>query len=155
MRLEWGLIEHYPEVYGAVRGDAARVQHVDNVLDETWATVHESFRLLPAVLAADRQATDIDPTCGQVYYDAFHGSMHRLVAQRMQRSQELVASVWLTAWEDAGRPELPVAAAEPDVERTCPLRGKFVVYSSTVAFALLLGWAVVRYLRLRRMTKGG
>ena len=108
-RLEWGLIETFPERYGSIKGGAENVAYIDDVLAESWRTIHASYALIPPVLSADREAAALDNTFGQAYYDAFDGRMYPLVARQMKRSQELIASVWLTAWEDAGRPEPPRA----------------------------------------------
>jgi len=107
-RLEWGLPEHLPEVYDNIMGDAAEVKHVDDVSTLTWTTVFDSFGYIDAVLDADKTAAELDDRFGDDYYRKFDELMRPLVRERLERSEELIACVWLTCWEDAGRPELPM-----------------------------------------------
>jgi hypothetical protein len=106
-RLEWGMIERFPEHYDAVRGDPERVAHVDDVLAMTWTSIRDSYALIDEVLAADRVAESVDATFGDTYYAELDRLTRPLVAKQLMRAEEMVASVWLTAWEDAGRPTLP------------------------------------------------
>ena len=106
-RLEWGLFEKLPQRCEGIAGDPGNVSPLDDVLAESWKTVRHSWTLIPPVLAADRAAAAADDSFGETYYRYLDGVMRPLVSQQLRRSQELVASVWLSAWEDAGRPELP------------------------------------------------
>ncbi len=75
----------------------------------------ESFADVAPLLAADRANagphdyadTPGDDRYGNPYYTAlFEGEERRLVA-RLQKASERLGALWLGAWEEAGRPELP------------------------------------------------
>ncbi|HUV39600.1 MAG TPA: hypothetical protein VMY39_08285, partial [Planctomycetota bacterium] len=156
-RLEWGLIEAFPGEYEDVRGSATEVRHLDDVLAEIWKTVHHSYTLIPRVLAADKSAAGVDDTFGPTYYAALDRAMRPLVEAQMRRSQELVASVWLTAWEDAGRPEPPagVVIAEvtpetPPERGASPRRSWPMLLPVGLAALLVFLWVLVRTVRDRR-----
>jgi len=106
-RLEWGLLQAFPEHYDGIMGRRENVKHVADVLEMSWVTVRSSYGLIDEVLAADKEAAAIDASFGPVYYRKFDALMRPLVEKRLRLAEELVASVWLTAWEDAGRPALP------------------------------------------------
>jgi hypothetical protein len=106
-RLEWGLLDSFQLHYEGVTCPESEVKRMDDVLATFWSIVKESYELIPEVLAADRQAASLDSAFGPVFYEKFDALMRPLVDNQLRRSQGLIASVWLTAWEDAGRPELP------------------------------------------------
>ncbi|HUW58820.1 MAG TPA: hypothetical protein VMZ92_19440, partial [Planctomycetota bacterium] len=106
-RLEWGLLEALPEHYDAVVGRPENVKPLDDVLAEAWRTIRTSYTLIPEVLNADREASGLDASFGPRYYHRLDERVGELVKRQLERSQEMVASVWLTAWKDAGRPALP------------------------------------------------
>jgi hypothetical protein len=75
--------------------------------------VIDGARLVPTVLAADRQARDRREDYDQAYWDAFYKASGPLLEQRLADSVALVAAMITGAWEEAGRPDLPLRTAAP------------------------------------------
>ncbi len=85
-----------------------------------WA--RESLRLTLPVLAADKEAVETDSAYGDAYFIAFGAKTRGIAAQRLEEGAQDLASLWLSAWMEAGKPEIPagtdVHAGEPLDKRT-------------------------------------
>jgi len=149
-RLEWGLISTFPEYYDTILGRAGSVRRIDDVSAEVWTTLKDSFDLIPEVLSADKEAAALDAGFGETYYRAFDGRMRSLVQRQLARSQELVASVWLTAWEDAGRPEVPTKRVIIELPAYAPTGSAIGIHLALLTILILamavlvLAWRLVR-----------
>lgn len=83
----------------------------------------ESFELSLQTLASDKestQGTDLadtptDDRYGDGYYSRFYEREHGALRSRLAASASTVGSLWLTAWEEAGRPPLDTAFRFPYV----------------------------------------
>lgn len=73
----------------------------------TW--IDESFKAAPVVLDADRTATRAagGRTDTETYYLKFWDLTGDLIMSRISAAAGNIASLWYTAWVDAGRPEIP------------------------------------------------
>lgn len=85
-----------------------------------WA--QESLRLTLPVLAADKEAVATDAAFGDAYYTAFGAKARPIAVQRLEEGAQDLASLWFSAWAEAGKPEMPAAAdvhaGEPLDKRT-------------------------------------
>lgn len=112
-----------PELFGTDYDYfSGRCRYVDNIQPFIWNTVRQSYAALDSVLAFEKQLTDAiesdekysfemrGATTVQVYSFDFSKQYHLLlngqVERRLQASIIDVASIWYTAWVDAGMPEL-------------------------------------------------
>jgi hypothetical protein len=72
------------------------------------------------------------------------------------RAQELVASVWLTAWEDAGKPPPPMKRVIVDWEKAAardkeaPSKTGAALVVAAAFMTAILGWALLRARKGRR-----
>lgn len=99
-----------------------RASYIDDPLKEVWNAVTESFAAKDSVLIIERelsQQTDeskkytmvqkgnkLVKTYAHEYALAYHKRLNGMVERRMRRSIQLVASLWYTAWVNAGQPDL-------------------------------------------------
>ena len=59
------------------------------------------------LLAADRSARGRAEFGSAAYLDALDRTAKNLLAARLARAVEVVGGLWLSAWEEAGRPAPP------------------------------------------------
>jgi hypothetical protein len=79
-----------------------------------------SNQQVDALLRADKEAIGSRDTYDDVYFEAFFTRVKPMMEQRLSAAISATASVIITAWEQAGRPNLhPVITREPrKVQRT-------------------------------------
>ncbi len=153
IRIESGLVEHDRRRFDSLRGKAQRVAYESDVLAETWATLRESYALVEPVLEADRAAYRTAPAFGAAFYSELERRAGDAVEARLARAQELVASAWLTAWENAGRPAPPeprVTVSWPRVSARTPRAAKRAEEWPPVLVGLVVVLIVVSALVRRR-----
>jgi hypothetical protein len=63
------------------------------------------------VLAADKSAIANRDTYDEAYFESFFSKVKTVLEQQLSRAVTVVASLIVTAWEDAGRPQLRVGIA--------------------------------------------
>ena len=68
----------------------------------------EGSRLVPAILAADKAATEGREFYDDAYFEAFYGGAKPIVEQRINEAIGGVAAVIAGAWKKAGSPVLPI-----------------------------------------------
>ena len=99
-----------------------KVKYCDNVLDLAWKTIEHSHSAKDSVLlfeeelnnryASDRKYSFEERTSTSVkvyskeYSEDYHQMLNGMVERQMQRSIYAIASVWYSAWVDAGQPEM-------------------------------------------------
>ncbi len=73
-----------------------------------WAklSLHRSFD----VLKADKEATAADSQFGDAYYKALGDKARPIAVSALEESGTHLASLWMSAWIAAGKPELPATA---------------------------------------------
>jgi hypothetical protein len=81
---------------------------VRNVRDFVFDALIESARLAESVLEADRRALGDTDAYDDRYFEAFLKEMQPMLERRLADSIAAVAATITGAWEEAGRPELPV-----------------------------------------------
>jgi hypothetical protein len=111
-----------------------RCQYIDKIQPFIWSAVHDSYAALDSVLAFEKlltENTDSDKkysyeqrgsTTIQVYsYDfseKYHQMLNGQVERRLQASIIDVASVWYSAWVEAGMPVLNNVVVEDELKNT-------------------------------------
>jgi len=113
------LVERYAARYrkGIAKG-AAEVRALPEPFEATIGWMRESYPLVAEVLEADKSAMRSVKTNGSDYYRSLDRSAGAIAQSRMSAAANAVGSLWLTAWERAGRPALP--AGEPDGASATP-----------------------------------
>lgn len=113
-----------PELFAEQQYDffVGRAFYIDDLLDESWATVLESHRALDSVLRIERELSAAWPedqkygyeNRGRVvmrvysrpYATAYHERLGGMVERRMRASIRRTGAYWYTAWKRAGSPDL-------------------------------------------------
>jgi len=75
--------------------------------DRVFEALIESFMAAPLLLAADRDARAAGSPGSAAYLERLNRETEKLIAERLARAVELLGALWLSAWEDAGRPLPP------------------------------------------------
>ena len=99
-----------------------RAEYVENILDDEWETVKQSFTAKDSVLEFERILNDKFPqdqkyayenrgrtlvkTYSEDYSNKYHDMLDGMVERRLTRSIIKVGSYWYTAWVNAGQPNL-------------------------------------------------
>ncbi len=81
---------------------------VTSARDLTFDSLVTSFSHVQAILDADRAAVDGREIYDDAYFAAFYGKVKPILEQRLAESITAVASAIAGAWEQAGRPALPL-----------------------------------------------
>lgn len=129
--------ELYGETYDYWVGPA---QVWPRVRDTLWKIVYESHALVPIVLQAEREATlrvgeaqkytyrvrgnQTIRTYSERFIKTYHLLLDRMVENRLRQAIHRLASLWLTAWDVAGRPALQPSFL--DTEEEGPYDSTFV-----------------------------
>lgn len=71
-----------------------------------WAK--ESLRLTAPILDGDKAAVAKDASYGDSYYEAFGTTARPIALRRLEEGGKHLASIWYAAWQEAGKPELPM-----------------------------------------------
>ncbi|KGE13395.1 hypothetical protein DI53_2926 [Sphingobacterium deserti] len=122
--------EMFARDYNLLVGKAV---YIDSSLDTAWAIIRESHALVKDVLKIEKELSKEFPKHRQrsyitrnntliwsysdAYTKAYHDRMNGMVESRMRKSIWRVGCYWLSAWVDAGQPELNLKQeAKPDNE---------------------------------------
>jgi hypothetical protein len=112
------LVELYSEDYNYFVGKA---NYISNMQNEIWKVLKESHLALDSVFKFEAQITAQNEfpkysfeqrgaTTVRVYSREFsleyHRRLNKMVERRLTSSIRMTASVWFTAWVDAGQPDL-------------------------------------------------
>jgi hypothetical protein len=81
---------------------------VTRPLDLIFDTLLKSFTLVDPVLKADREAALGREEYDDVYFAKFYAQTQPLLERRLSDSITAVASIIVSAWDRAGKPELPL-----------------------------------------------
>lgn len=109
-----------------------RAVYIPDVLDATWDVVLQSHLALDSVLSFERQLNDEFPTDKKYSYEQrgavtmkvyseeysmeYHRRLDGMVERRMRGSILRTASLWYTAWVNAGQPDLSKLNSEEMTE---------------------------------------
>jgi hypothetical protein len=92
-----------------IRATPAPARVIDDVRGFMFETLVESFGHAEPALKADLEARRAPGLYDNAYYRRFFHAARPVLEQRLSGAITAVASVWLTAWERAGRPSLHAA----------------------------------------------
>ena len=113
-----------PELFADARYDffAGNATYIDSTRNYFWKIVTASNKLVPGVLKSERIANNgikeqekfILESAGKVvtkkqsveFSEAYHKDLSGMVESQMRKAILALGSVWLTAWTDAGKPDL-------------------------------------------------
>ena len=84
------------------------IHAIGNVRDFVFDALVESQSLVAPVLQADRRAAESREFYDDGYFTAFAQGAKPILERRMSGASSAVASAIVSAWEQAGRPPLPV-----------------------------------------------
>lgn len=112
------LVELYSDTYNYFVGKAIYIQNLPN---EIWKALKESHQALDSVFLFEAEITAENrftkysfeqrgTTTVRVYSrkfsEEYHHRLNQMVERRLTASIRMTASVWFTAWVDAGQPDL-------------------------------------------------
>jgi hypothetical protein len=91
----------------------AAASHVASARDVAFTIALDSFQLVPQLLAADKSATANRDMYDDAYFESFFSKVKAMLEQQLSKAVTVVASLIISAWEDAGRPQLRVGVTRP------------------------------------------
>ncbi|MCS6777140.1 MAG: zinc dependent phospholipase C family protein [Chloroherpetonaceae bacterium] len=97
-----------------IRLEDLRPQRATRIADPVaaaFAWARRSMKRSADVLRADLQAVARDRSYGDTYYQTLGQQVRRLAIRCLEESGRDLASLWMSAWIDAGRPPLPPPAS--------------------------------------------
>jgi len=116
---ETRLPEHFMDSYQLYVGKPV---YIDNVVEFAWNAVHESHALLDSVFELERKVSNSMPLQHRTNYvlrnnrlmlnysdefcERYHRAMNGMVERRIRKAIHATASLWYSAWIDAGQPNL-------------------------------------------------
>lgn len=98
------LINRYSQFFYLHPNPAA---FISDPTDHAFEMCLTSHSWLENVLLADRRSRQGLPDYNDEFYDRFYGQIGAVLVRQISDAATDVASYWLTAWENAGRPPLP------------------------------------------------
>jgi hypothetical protein len=75
-----------------------------NVPDSVFQYIEDIYPAVDAIMYADDLASSVDPNYGTLYYTLLWSELDSLTISVLQRSILDLASLWYTAWLNAGQP---------------------------------------------------
>lgn len=85
-----------------------------------FTTLTESARLTTDILAADKTALGSGEIYDRVYFDRFYASTKPTLERRISESIGAVAAIVTRAWEEGGKPDLPLNPPHRDQRKRQP-----------------------------------
>ncbi len=111
-RFEWQMIERFSD---RIHLTAQPAEYIEEPRTYAFSVIMQSYRLADELLQADTESRatakvyerpeDFDGA----YYHALFDQVGNIAEKQMSRAVTAVASVWYSAWIDAGQPQLPIA----------------------------------------------
>ena len=91
----------------------AAPHHIASARDFAFDTALDAHQLVPQILSADKSAIGDRDIYDDRYFDRFFSQMQPLLERQMGKAITAVASVIVSAWEDAGRPLIRTGMPRP------------------------------------------
>jgi len=118
---ETRIPEKFASQYNLLTGKA---DYIEDVLSYSWNTIQQSHQLLDSLLLKDRMVKALIPVLQQKSYNfrnkvimhsysdhyvqTYHKLLHGMVEKQLRSSIHAVASLWYSAWIEAGQPHLKI-----------------------------------------------
>lgn len=148
-RFEWGLVERFPAIIDFDDLSARPpVAATGDISTKVWSLVRESYPAADTVMKADREAAAKDRTFSGTYYQEMYSLTGEIARQRLERSVDALAILWLTAWERAGRPTMPETVVSVVQAQPIAVHGILIPVGIVVVGIVLLPaavWVIVRW----------
>lgn len=109
-RFERDLLERYES---RLTVNPAAPQSVASARDAAFDALLASHQLVAPLLLADKDALGSKDTYDDAYFDAFFAKVKPILEERLAAAITATASVIVSAWEQAGKPELKDGAPRP------------------------------------------
>ncbi len=103
-RYETRMMSSYLSAIPIPAGEAI---YIDNVLDSVFSYIDDVYPVVDLIMKADDHAHDLDPNEGSLYYETLWDQLDSATIAVVQLSLINLASIWKTAWINAGRPFPP------------------------------------------------
>jgi hypothetical protein len=98
------LIDRYSSFFPMRPNDAG---YIHDPTDHAFEACLSSHSWLETILLADRNSRRSQNTYNDEYYDHFYNAAAVILIRQLSDAATDVGSYWLTAWINAGRPQLP------------------------------------------------
>jgi hypothetical protein len=98
------LIERYSAFFPMRPNDAA---FISDPTDHAFDVCLSSHSWLETILYADLTARHSELSYTDEYYDRFYNQAAAILIRQLSNAASDVGSYWLTAWQNAGKPQLP------------------------------------------------
>lgn len=99
-----GLVDRYQLFFFVKPNEAAFIR---DPTDQAFEMALSAHSWLENVLLADRHAHEGLSVYGDEYYDRFYAQAGAVLIRQLSDASTDVGSYWMTAWINAGRPQLP------------------------------------------------
>jgi len=99
-----GLVDRY-QLFFFVKPNEA--EFIRDPTDHAFEMTYSAHAWLENVLVADRRAHEGLSGYGDEYYDRFYAQAGAVLIRQFSDASTDVGSYWMTAWINAGRPQLP------------------------------------------------
>lgn len=103
-RYSTGLVDRYQLFFFVKPSEAV---FISDPTDHAFEMVLASHSWLEPILLADRIAHQNLETYGDEFYDRFYAQAGAILVRQLGEASTDVGSYWMTAWINAGRPQLP------------------------------------------------
>lgn len=103
-RFDSSLVERYSQFFYLHPGEAT---YIHDPTDHAFEMCLSAHAWLEDILLSDRRARAGLSDYTDEYYDRFYGQVGSVLVQQFSEASIDVASYWLTAWTNAGKPQLP------------------------------------------------
>ncbi|HXM94239.1 MAG TPA: hypothetical protein VOA64_08305 [Candidatus Dormibacteraeota bacterium] len=98
------LVDRYSSFFPMRPTDATFISDPTDFAFEACLTSHSSLEM---ILLADRNSRHGEKSYTDEYYDRFYNQSAVILIRQLSSAATDVGSYWLTAWVNAGRPQLP------------------------------------------------
>jgi hypothetical protein len=99
-----GLVDRYPRFFFLKPNEAAFIR---DPTDHAFEMTLDAHSWLENILIADRRAHEGITGYTSEYYDRFYAQVGAVLIRQLSDAATDVGSYWMTAWINAGRPQLP------------------------------------------------
>jgi len=107
-RIEWELLPRY---IGSRIVLAAEPTLISDRIEWAFEEIEEDLSLVSAIMEADSASREVTVLDSEAYYAALNRRIGQMLEQRLREAATAIASLYYTAWAEAGRPAMPPKCA--------------------------------------------